>query len=93
MPSDNIRLGLIAPGLHDMRMVCLLKVVTPAWVINTVPSSLVIYYTRCCDSFEILQDKVKCLLLFRPARLVRCALNKHFAAPGGPINVSFMYIT
>ena len=48
--------------LHDMRIVCLVKAVTPAWVINTVPFTLVIDYIRYSDSFDILQAKVKCLI-------------------------------
>ena len=35
MPSYVI-LGSIVFELHDMRMVCLLKAATPAWVTNTV---------------------------------------------------------
>ena len=55
----------MVPELHAMRIVCLLKAITPAWDTNTVPSSLVIDYTRCCDSFEILQAKVKCFFIGR----------------------------
>ena len=35
-----IVLGSMVPELHDMRMVCLLKEVTPAWVTNTVSFTL-----------------------------------------------------
>ena len=79
------------PEVHGMRIVCLLEVIT-AWNTNTVPFTLVIDYTRYCGSFEVLQAKVKCHLLVGPARPVPRALNKHFPARGGPINVSFMYI-
>ena len=44
-------------------------------------------------SFEVLQAKVKCHLSVGTARPVPRALNKHYSARGGPINVSFMYIT
>ena len=76
-----------------MRIVCLLKEVTPAWVTNTFPFLLVIDYIHRSGSFEALRAKVKCLLSVRPARPVPRALNKHYSARGGPINVSFMYIT
>ena len=79
--------------LHDVRIVCLLKAVTPAWVTNTVSFTLLIDYIHHCGSFEVLQAKVECLLSVRPARPVPRALNKHYSARGGPINVSFMYIT
>ena len=35
-------LGTMIPELHNTRLVCLLKAVTPAWVTNTVPFTLVI---------------------------------------------------
>ena len=92
MPS-YIVLGSMVPELHDMRIVCLLKVVTPAWVVNTVSLTLKIDYIDHSGSFEILQAKVKCLLSVGPARPVPRALNKHYSARGGSINVSFMYIT
>ena len=79
--------------LHDMRIVYLLKAVTPAWVINTVSFLLVIDYTHYSGSFDILQAKVKCHLSVGPARPVPRALNKHYFARGGPITVSFMYFT
>ena len=86
-------LGSMVPELHDMRIVCLLKAVTPAWVRNTVSFSLAIDYIHHSVSFEVLQAKVKCHLSVGPARLVPRALNKHYSARGGLINVSFMYIT
>ena len=76
-----------------MRMVCLLKAVTLAWVINTVLFSLVIDYFHRSGSFEILQAKVKCLLSVESTRPVPRASNKHHAARGRPINVSFVYFT
>ena len=79
--------------LHDMRIVCLLKAATPAWVIITNSFTLVINYIHRSGSFEVLQAKVKCHLSVGPARPVPRALNKHYSARGGPINVSFMYIT
>ena len=79
-------------ALHDLRMVCLLRAVTPSWVTKTVPFLLVIDYTRYSGSFEILQAKVQCHLSVGPARPVARALNKHFSTRGGPSNVSFMYI-
>ena len=79
--------------LHDMRMICLLKAATPAWVPNTVAFTLVINYAYYSGSFDILQAKAKYLLSVGPARPVPRALNKHYSARGGSINVSFMYIT
>ena len=79
--------------LHDMRIVCLLKAVTPLWVINMVSFTLVINYIHHSGSFEILQAKVKCHLSVGPARPVPRALNKHYSARDGSINVSFVYIT
>ena len=54
---------------------------------------LVIDYIHRSGSFEVLQAKVKCLLSVGSARPVPRALNKHYSARGGPINVSFMYTT
>ena len=88
-----IILGSIVFELHDMRMICLLKAVTPAWVRNTVSFTLQIDYTHYSGPFEVLQAKVKCLLSVGPVRPVPRALNKHYSARGGSINVSFMYIT
>ena len=48
----------MVPELHDMRIVCLLKAVTPAWVTNTVSFTLKIDYIYYSGSFEILQAKV-----------------------------------
>ena len=41
--------------LHDMRKVCLAKVVTTPWVTKTVFLTEVVDYTHYNDSFEILQ--------------------------------------
>ena len=79
--------------IHDMRIVCLLRAVTPAWVINTVSFTLQIDFTHYSDSLGILQAKVRCPLSIGPVLPVPRALNKHYSARGGPINVSFMYIT
>ena len=54
-----IVIGSIVFELHDMRIVCLLKAVTPAWVTNTVPFTIAIDYILYSDLFEILQAKVK----------------------------------
>ena len=78
----------MVPELHDMRIVCLLKAVTPAWVTNTVSFTLKIDYIHYSGSFEILQAKVNVSYRSGPR-----ALNKHYSARDGPINVSFMYIT
>ena len=83
----------MVPELHDMRIVCLLKAVNPAWVRNTVSFTLVINYIHHSGPFEVLQAKVKCHSSVGPARPVPRALNKHYSVRGGPINVSFMYIT
>ena len=74
-------------------MVCLLKAVTPAWVTNTISFTEAINYVRYSGSFEILQAKVKFHSSVELARPVPRALNKHYSARGGSINVSFMYIT
>ena len=79
--------------LHDIRIFCLLKAATPAWVINTTPFTIAINYIHHSGSFDILQAKVKCHLSVGPARPVPRALNKHYSARGEPIYVSFMYIT
>ena len=79
--------------LHDMRIFCLLKAATAAWVINTIPFTIAINYIHHSGSFDILQAKVKCHLSVGPARPVPRALNKHYSARGEPIYVSFMYIT
>ena len=89
MPSYII-LGSTVPELHAMRMVCLLKAATPAWVTNTVSFLLAIDYIRYSSSFEILQAKIKCHLSIGPARPVSRALNKHYSARGESIKVSFM---
>ena len=76
--------------LHDMRIVCILKAATPAWVTNTVPYLVVIDYILYSGPFAVLQAKVKCHLSVGPARPVPRALNKHYSARGVSINVSFM---
>ena len=43
--------------LHDMRIICLLKAVTPAWVINTALFTLTIDYILYYGSFEVLQPR------------------------------------
>ena len=91
MPSYFI-LGSMVPELHAMRIVCLLKAVTPTWVTKKVLFTLKIDYLRYSDLFAILQAKVQCLLSVGHARAVPRALNKHYSARGGPINVSFMCI-
>ena len=68
-----------------MRLVCLLKAVTPAWVTNKVSFIIAIDYIHHSGSFEVLQAQVKCHLLVRPARPVPRALSKHYSARGGPI--------
>ena len=92
MPSYVI-LGSIVFELHDMRIVCLLKAVTPAWVTYTIPFTLLIDYIHHSGSFEVLQAEVKCHSSVGPARPVPRALNKHYSARGGSIHVSFMYIS
>ena len=57
MPS-YIALGSKVPELHDMRIVCLLKAATPAWVTNTAPFTIAVNYIRYPGSFEVLQAKV-----------------------------------
>ena len=90
MPS-YIVLGSMVSELRDVRIICLLKAVTPAWVRNTVSFTLKIDYIHHSGSFDIQQAKVKCHLSVGPVRPVPRALNKHYSARGGPHNVSFMY--
>ena len=59
----------MVPELHDMRIVCLLKAVTPAWVTNTVSFMLKIDYIHYSGSFEILQAKVN--IFYRSGPRVR----------------------
>ena len=61
----------MVPELHAMRMVCLLKAVTPTRVSNTASFLFVIDYIRYHGSFEVLQAKVKCHLSVAPASSVR----------------------
>ena len=82
----------MVPELQDMRMVCLLKAATPAWIMNTVSFLIIIDFVHHSSSFEVLKAKVICLLSVGPARPVSRNLNKHYSGRGGPINVSFMYI-
>ena len=79
--------------LGSYHIVCLLKAVTPAWVINTAPFTRAINYIRYSGSFEILRAKVKRALSVGPVRPAPCASNKPYSARGGPINVSFMRIS
>ena len=88
-----IILGPMVPELHVMRIVYLLQAVTPAWVTYTFPFLVLTDYIHHFCSFEVLQAKVNCHLSVGPARPFPRALNKHYSARGGPINVSFMYIT
>ena len=83
----------MVPELHARRIVCFFKAVTPKLVTNTFPFWLATDYIHHSGSFEVLQAKVKCLLLVGHAGPVPRALNKHYSALGGPNNVSFMYIT
>ena len=92
MPS-YVTLWSMVPELHAMRMVCLLKAVNHAWVTNTIPFLLVIDYILYYGSFEVLQAKVKCHLSIGPASPVPLALNKHYSARYGPINVCLINIT
>ena len=68
-----------------MRMICLLRAVTPAWVRNTASFTLAIDYIDHSGSFEIFQAKINCLLSVGPVRPVPRALNKHYSARGGSI--------
>ena len=83
----------MGPELHAMRIVCLLKAVTPAWFTNTIPFLLVIDYIRYHGSFEVLQAKIRCHLSVGSARRVPRALNKHYSARGEPTDLSFLYST
>ena len=58
----------MVPELHATRIVCLLKAVTPAGVINTVPFAIANDYIHHSGSFEMLQAEVKCHSSVRPAR-------------------------
>ena len=92
MPNYIVFVSMVHE-LHAMRIVFLLKSITPAWVTNTILFSLVIDCIHHHGSFEVLQAKVKCPLSVGPARSAPRALNKYYSARGGPINVYFMYIT
>ena len=83
----------MVPELHGMGMVCLLKVVTPAWGTNASSFSLVIDYNHHSSSFEVLQATVKCHLSVGPVSPVPRALNKQYSANGGPNNGSILYVT
>ena len=83
----------MVPELHAMRIVCLLKAVTPARVTNTASFLLIIDYIDHSCSLEKLQAKIKCLLSVGPVRPDPRALNKHYFARGGSITVSFMFLT
>ena len=60
-------LGLKVSELHDLRMVCFFKAVTPGWRTNTIPCMLADGYIHYHESFGILRAKMKSLLC--PARL------------------------
>ena len=83
----------MVPELHARHIVYLLKAVTLAWVTNMFPFLLVNDYFHHSGSFEVLQAKVKCLFIGRAAHPIPRALSKPYSARGGPINVSFMYVT
>ena len=72
--QSYIVVGSIGPELHAMRMICLLRAATPAWVINTTPFLIAINYIRYSGSFDILQAKVKRLLSVGPVRLKQTSL-------------------
>ena len=65
----------MVPELHDVRIICLLEAVTPAWTTNTVSFIIAIDCIHYSGSFDILQARVKCLLSVGPARPVPRALN------------------
>ena len=52
--------------LHAMRIVCLLKAVTPAWVRNTVSFTLQIDYIHHSGSFEVFQAKINVIYRLGP---------------------------
>ena len=54
-----IILGSMVTELHDMRLVCLLKAVTPAWVTITASFLFLFDYIDHSGSFDVLQAKVK----------------------------------
>ena len=81
--------------LHDMRIVCLLEAVTPDPRMG-YKHGFIHVINRPHSSFRFvwgITSHVQCLLSVGPARPVPRALNKHYSARAGPINVSFMYIT
>ena len=84
-------LGFVVSKLHDFRMVCLLKAVTPRRATDTVAYAMAIDYSRYCDSIDVLQAKVKSLFSVGPACLVPRALNKHYAVCVEVTRVYFMY--
>ena len=80
-------------ALHAMRIVCLLKAVSPAWVTKTILIVLVINNIHHSGSFDVWQAKVKRHCSAEPASPVPRALNKRYSARGGPDKVSFVFIT
>ena len=48
----------MVPELHDMRIVCLLKAVTPAWGTNTVSFIIANDYIHRSGLVDVLQAKV-----------------------------------
>ena len=73
LPSYIVQRSIV-PELHDLRLVCLLKAVTPAWVTTTASFLFVIDYIDHSGSFDVLQAKVKSLLSVGPACLKQTLL-------------------
>ena len=78
--------------LHGLRMVCLLKAVTPGWLMKTVPYAWATDHLHFCDLFEILQAKVKRAFAAGPACPVVRTLNKQSAARVEPTSVTSMHL-
>ena len=77
--------------LHDLRMACFFKVVTPGWVMKSTPFSLKIDCTHFSDPFEISQVKVKRVFSAGPACLVPRTLGRQSEASFRLTSRIFMY--
>ena len=92
LPSYMV-LGSLVFELHDMRIFCLLRAVTPWQVINTFPFALAIASFHYYDSSEVLQAKVVRGFVIGPPCPVPRALNKQYSARVDSTAIAFMYFT
>ena len=73
LANRRLKTRSMAPELNVVRMVSLLKAITPGWVTGTNLFTLVIDYNHYYDSFEELQANPQCFisagLAYSPAYL------------------------